>query len=79
MPITSSKSIEKNIGHRREEEGREGREVKLKRILVPIDGSDYSMRAARYAIEIAKLKCRNILHSHNYKNTIWLCICRSIC
>ncbi len=40
-----------------EEKNKEVEEdIKLKRILVPIDGSDYSMRAARYAIELAKLQ-----------------------
>ena len=27
-----------------------------KKILVPIDGSSYSMKAAKYAIEVAKLQ-----------------------
>ena len=29
--------------------------MQLKRILVPVDGSDYSMRAAEYSLELAKL------------------------
>ena len=39
-------------------------EIKIKKILVPIDGSTYSMRAARYAIEIAKLQNAQILVIH---------------
>ncbi len=38
--------------------------ISVKRILVPIDGSDYSMRAARYAIEIAKLQNAQIFCIH---------------
>ncbi len=38
--------------------------VKLKRILVPIDGSTYSMRAAKYAIEVAKLQKAQIFCIH---------------
>ena len=26
--------------------------MKLKKFLVPVDGSDYSMRAAKYAVEL---------------------------
>jgi len=29
--------------------------MQLKKILVPVDGSDYSMRAAEYSLELAKL------------------------
>ncbi len=42
----------------------EEEEVKLRRILVPIDGSIYSMRAARYAIEISKLQNAQIIFIH---------------
>ncbi len=38
--------------------------ISVKRILVPIDGSDYSMRAAKYAIEIAKLQNAEIFCIH---------------
>ena len=36
-------------------------EIQLKKILVPIDGSKYSMRAAKYAIEISKLQKAQIV------------------
>ncbi len=39
-----------------EEEKDKKERLQIKRILVPIDGSAYSIRAARYAIEIAKLQ-----------------------
>jgi nucleotide-binding universal stress UspA family protein len=38
--------------------------VIIKRILVPIDGSSYSMRAAKYAIEVARLQKAQILCIH---------------
>lgn len=38
--------------------------VRIRRILVPIDGSDYSMRAAKYAIELAKLQRAQISCIH---------------
>lgn len=38
--------------------------IQMKRILVPIDGSSYSMTAAKYAIEIAKLQKAQILCIH---------------
>ncbi len=41
-----------------------GEEVNIRRILVPIDGSNCSMRAARYAIEVAKLQRAEILCIH---------------
>ena len=31
-------------------------EVQIKKILVPLDGSNCSFRAAKYAIEVAKLQ-----------------------
>jgi nucleotide-binding universal stress UspA family protein len=31
-----------------------GEDIPLKRILVPLDGSDSSFRAAKYAIKVAK-------------------------
>jgi nucleotide-binding universal stress UspA family protein len=39
-------------------------EVPIKRILVPIDGSSCSMRAAKYAIEVARLQKAQILCIH---------------
>lgn len=38
--------------------------IKLKKILVPLDGSDCSMRAAQYAIELAKLQKAQIVCIH---------------
>ncbi len=69
MPLKSHQN--KNIKKKEEVEDekveleeRRGKKVKLKRILVPIDGSDYSMRAAKYAIEIAKLQNAQIIFIH---------------
>lgn len=42
----------------------EKEEVKINRILVPIDGSNYSMRAAKYAIEVATLQKAQIFCIH---------------
>jgi nucleotide-binding universal stress UspA family protein len=36
-------------------------EIPIKKILVPIDGSNYFMRAAKYAIEISKLQKAQIV------------------
>jgi nucleotide-binding universal stress UspA family protein len=36
-------------------------DIQLKKILVPIDGSSYSMKAAKYAIEVAKLQKAQIV------------------
>jgi nucleotide-binding universal stress UspA family protein len=38
--------------------------IKIKKILVPLDGSSYSMRAAKYAIEVAKLQKAQIVCIH---------------
>jgi hypothetical protein len=42
----------------------EKEEVKIKRILVPIDGSNCSVRAAKYAIELATLQKAQIFCIH---------------
>jgi len=42
--------------------------MKLKKILVPVDGSDYSMRAAKYAAELAKLMSGEIVLMHCHKS-----------
>jgi nucleotide-binding universal stress UspA family protein len=42
------------------------KEIEIKNILVPIDGSDYSLNAVEYAIRIAKMK------RHNYFASILL-------
>lgn len=42
----------------------EKEKIKIKKILVPIDGSSYSMRAAKYAIELSKLQNAQILVIH---------------
>ena len=42
--------------------------MKLKKFLVPVDGSDYSMRAARYAAELAKLIGGEIVLMHCLKS-----------
>jgi nucleotide-binding universal stress UspA family protein len=46
------------------EKRQEQEKVQIKRILVPIDGSEYSMRAAKYAIELAKLQKAQIICIH---------------
>ena len=38
--------------------------IKIKKILVPLDGSSYSLRAAKYAIEVAKLQKAQIVCIH---------------
>jgi nucleotide-binding universal stress UspA family protein len=40
----------------------------LKRVVVPLDGSDYSFRAARYAIKVAKMANAEILFMHAVVN-----------
>lgn len=45
-----------------DEDTKEG--IHIKRILVPIDGSSYSLRAARYAIEVSKLQKAQIICIH---------------
>ncbi len=40
------------------------KKVQIKKILVPIDGSNYSIDAARYAIELAKLQKAEINFIH---------------
>ncbi len=39
-------------------------EVQIKKILVPIDGSEYSLKAAKYAIKIAKDENAQLLCIH---------------
>jgi nucleotide-binding universal stress UspA family protein len=46
------------------EKRQEQEKIPIKKILVPLDGSDYSMRAARYAIEISKLQRAQIVYIH---------------
>ncbi|MER5176227.1 MAG: universal stress protein [Candidatus Nitrosocosmicus sp.] len=50
------------------EEAGEKEKVQIKRILVPIDGSSNSMRAAKYAIEVAKLQKAQLLCIHVIAN-----------
>jgi nucleotide-binding universal stress UspA family protein len=56
--LISSVESEKNKEERKKEE------IQIKKILVPIDGSSYSMRAAKYAIEVSKLQKSHILCMH---------------
>ncbi|MDX2441513.1 MAG: universal stress protein [Desulfobacterales bacterium] len=42
--------------------------MKLNKFLVPVDGSDYSMRAAKYAAELAKLMGGKIVLMHCHKS-----------
>ena len=41
----------------------------LKRIVVPLDGSDYSFRAAKYAIKLAKMANAEIFFMHAVVNS----------
>ena len=41
--------------------------MKIKKVLVPVDGSDYSMRAAKYAAELAKIMEAEIMLMHFHK------------
>ena len=41
-----------------------GKKIQIKKILVPIDGSSYSMRAAKYAIETSKIQNAQIIIIH---------------
>ena len=43
-------------------------DISLKRILVPLDGSDWSFQAAKYAIEIAKMVKAEIIFTHVVAN-----------
>ena len=42
--------------------------MKLKKFLVPVDGSDYSMRAAKYAAELVELTNGEIVLMHCHKS-----------
>ena len=46
----------------------EGDDIPLKRIIVPLDGSDSSFRAAKYAIKIAKMANAEIIFMHAVVN-----------
>ena len=46
----------------------EGDDIPLKRILVPLDGSDSSLRAAKYAIKVAKMANADIFFMHAVVN-----------
>ena len=43
-------------------------EVQIKKILVPIDGSEYSLKAAKYAITIAKHENAQLFCIHSYSS-----------
>jgi nucleotide-binding universal stress UspA family protein len=43
-------------------------DIPLKRIIVPLDGSDFSFRAAKYAIKIAKMANAEIIFMHAVVN-----------
>jgi nucleotide-binding universal stress UspA family protein len=58
MESILSESVEKRQEQEKEEKAH------IRRILVPIDGSKYSMRAAKYAIEVAKLQKAQIVCIH---------------
>jgi nucleotide-binding universal stress UspA family protein len=56
---SSEESVKKKEESKKEEE-----KIQIKKILVPIDGSSYSIKAAKYAIEVAKLQRAQILCIH---------------
>jgi nucleotide-binding universal stress UspA family protein len=39
-------------------------DILFKRIVVPLDGSDFSFRAAKYAIKVAKMANAEIFFMH---------------
>lgn len=41
--------------------------VDIKRILVPVDGSDHSMNAAKYAVDLARMSGAEIFLTHCHK------------
>ena len=43
-------------------------DIPLKKIIVPLDGSDWSFRAAKYAIKIAKMANAEIIFMHAVVN-----------
>ena len=45
--------------------------VQIRKILVPIDGSECSLTAAKYATRIAKDGMRAVLYPHYSKCTVW--------
>ncbi len=44
-------------------------DIPLKRIVVPLDGSDYSFRAAKYAVKVAKMSNAEIFFMHAVVNS----------
>jgi nucleotide-binding universal stress UspA family protein len=46
----------------------ERNDIPLKRILVPLDGSDFSFRGAKYAIKVAKMANAEIFFMHAVVN-----------
>jgi nucleotide-binding universal stress UspA family protein len=46
--------------------------IQLKRILVPLDGSDSSFQAAKYAIKIAKMANAEIIFMHAVVNPLYV-------
>jgi nucleotide-binding universal stress UspA family protein len=43
-------------------------DIALKKIIVPLDGSDWSFRAAKYAIKVAKMANAEIIFMHAVVN-----------
>ena len=44
-------------------------DIPLERIVVPLDGSDYSFRAAKYAIKLAKMANAEVFFMHAVVNS----------
>jgi nucleotide-binding universal stress UspA family protein len=61
---TALSETQKKKEYGRQQIEEESKEMCLKKILVPIDGSSYSMRAIKFAIEVAKLQNAQILCVH---------------
>lgn len=55
-PSSSALSSSEESVKKKEESKEEEEKIQIKKILVPIDGSSYSLKAAKYAIELAKLQ-----------------------
>ena len=49
---------------------RDNNNVQIKKILVPVDGSDYSFNAAKYAIKLAKDENAQLVKNASISGTI---------
>jgi nucleotide-binding universal stress UspA family protein len=49
------------------------RKIHIKKILVPIDGSECSLKAAKYAIKLAKDENAQLFCIHVIGSAVWVC------